>query len=453
MDNIQQDLSRFISGCHYDRIDDRFILDIKYRVIDWLGCAMSGAHYAQSCIARQFFSQLNGREEATMIGIPGKYPALNAAMVNGIIGHVSELDDGHRKAIGHPGSVTLPVALALGEKLNVSGRGFLKALVLGYDLFIRMGQAVNPSHYATWHTTGTCGAFAATATAASLMCLTPEQTCHALGIVATLASGTQESFGTHAKALTVGHACQNGICAASLAQQGFTGSASAITGKKGFIASTCSKANLEILRNPGEATLLSDTAFYKIYASCGHTNSPLDAMFTLLKQHTLCPADIDQIIVETYRVAVDITGELKSRTEDEAKFSLPYCISVAILFGQVSLRQFQADVLHNHEVNALAARVRVIESPVATARFPARQASVSVYLKNGTHYEVKVMDASDSVVTGQIEQKFRGATCELNPQETESVLCYLRNMEDQENITPLIRYIALLGRYQASIPV
>ncbi|MFW0765519.1 MmgE/PrpD family protein [Trabulsiella odontotermitis] len=442
MDRIQQNLADFIAGCDYANIDNKYIQDIKYRIIDWLGCAITGAHYPQSTIARQFFSQSQGIQEATIIGAQGKYPAGNAALVNGIIGHVCELDDGHRKAIGHPGSVTLPVALALGEKLNASTEDFLRALILGYDLFARLGQAVNPSHYSTWHTTGTCGAFAATATAASLMRLDPQQTCHALGIVATLASGIQESFGTHAKALTIGHACQNAIYAASLAKLGYTGSPTAITGKKGFISSTCTEAHLDILRNPSEATLISDTAFYKIYASCGHTNSPLDALFSLLKQHTISPEHIKQITVETYKVAVDITRELKSDTEDAAKFSLPYCLSVAILFGEVSLRQFRPAILHDPDVNALAAKVQVVESAEATARFPKRQASVSIRLHDGTQYVAQVMDATDEVNTHQIEQKFRAATSHLAGQETENILCYLREMEQHADLTPLIRYLS-----------
>lgn len=450
MENIQQQLAEFIANCNYSNIDNKFIYDIKYRVVDWIGCAAIGSHYPQSDLARQFFTSVGGVPESSIIGAEGKYPASGSALVNGVIGHVSELDDGHRKAIGHPGSVTVPVALALGEKLNVTGREFLQALILGYDLFARLGQAVNPSHYATWHTTGTCGAFAATATAASLLRLTPKQTCHALGIAATLASGLQESFGTHAKALTIGHACQNGIYAASLAKLGYTGSPTAITGKKGFIASTCTQAHLDILRNPSETSLISDTAFYKIYASCGHTNSPLDAMFSVLKQHKLQPTDIKRIVVETYQVAVDITREFQNDTEDAAKFSLPYCLSAAILFGQVSLRQFQPDVLRNPALHTLATKVEVIESAQATARFPRRQAKISVFMNDGTVYEAQVMDAADTTDVERIKQKFRDATHYIDQQETESVLHSLEKLDQQPDISSLIRYLLLLGHQQPS---
>jgi len=84
-------------------------------------------------------------------------------------GDVCELDDGHRTAIGHPGSIAVPTALALGEHLNASGADVLKAVILGYEVFSRLGRTVNPSHYRTWHTTGTCGTIAAAAAAASLL--------------------------------------------------------------------------------------------------------------------------------------------------------------------------------------------------------------------------------------------------------------------------------------------
>lgn len=443
-DKIQQNLANFIVNCRYESIEPRLIADMKYRVIDWLGCAIAGADYPQAIIGRQLFADIGGKQDAVIIGASGKYPTACAAMVNGIIGHVSELDDGHRKAIGHPGSVTLPVALALGEKLNITGKEFLQALAIGYDLFIRLGQTVNPSHYAYWHTTGTCGAFAATATAASIMKLTAEQTNNALGIVATLSGGLTVSFGSHAKALNIGHACQNGIYAACLAEGGFTGAPDAITGKKGFIAATSTQDNHDSLIHCGETGLLSDTAFYKVYASCGHTNSPLDATFNLLNSHRPDPNNIVKIEVETYRIAVSLTGEFKADNEDQAKFSLPYCMAVAILFGKVSLQQFKPGVLSDPAVRALAKKIVVTESSQATQRFPKRQASVTITLNNGQKYTDSVSDSCDIADYDLIEKKFLDAAQAIDLNASESVICYIKTMDQYAGITPLINYLRLM---------
>lgn len=439
--SIQQNLANFIANCRYELIDEALIDDMKYRVIDWLGCAITGVNYPQVEIARQFFIEQGGKADALIIGAQGKYPIASAAMVNGTIGHVSELDDGHRQAIGHPGSVTLPVALALAEPFNVNGRDFLKALIIGYDLFIRLGRTMNPSHYAFWHTTGTCGAFAATATAASLMKLTGEQTNNALGIVATLSSGLLASFGTHAKALNVGHACQNAIYAASLAKQGFTGSARAITGEKGFIKATSRENSVDILADISEQNLLSNTAFYKVYASCGHTNSPLDVMFKMLNAYPLEPEKIARIDVETYQIAASLTAELKTANEDEAKFSLPYCLAVAVMFGKVSLSEFKPEILNCPRVRELAEKVIVVESPQATANFPKRQARVTVTLDDGQTYADSVSDASDRADFAMIEKKFLDAAGQIDRNASEQLLCYIRQMDRSASLEPLLNYL------------
>lgn len=442
--NVQQNLAKFIVNCRYDLIDQSLINDMKYRIIDWLGCVVTGVDYPQIQTSRRFFAEQSGKEEALIIGIEGKYPAASAAMVNGMIGHVSELDDGHRRAIGHPGSVTLPVALALAETFNVTSKDFLKALIIGYDLFIRMGQSVNPSHYAFWHTTGTCGAFAATATAASLMKLTEEQTANALGIAATLTSGLVASFGTHSKALNIGHACQNAVYAASLAKQGFTGSQDAITGEKGFIRATSRENKHEILNGISERNLLSNTAFFKVYASCGHTNSPLDVMFKMLNAYPLSHENIKSINVETYQIAASLTGELKAENEDEAKFSLPYCLAVAIIFGKVSLQEFEPDILSNPEVRKLAEKVKVVESPEATANFPKRQARVMIVTVDGRTYSDSVTDASDTIDFNVIEKKFLDAARSINRKDSETVLAYIKEMNRNKSLEPLLHYLRLI---------
>ena len=158
---LQAGLARFISGCSLEKIPEKFKADARLRILDWAGCAIAGAHYPQTVIAGRYLSSVGGAAESTAIGLDDRLPARSAAFLNGVAGHVCELDDGHRTAIGHPGSVTIPVALALAEKTGATGADFLKAIIIGYDTFARLGRTVNPSHYKTWHTTGTVGTVAA----------------------------------------------------------------------------------------------------------------------------------------------------------------------------------------------------------------------------------------------------------------------------------------------------
>lgn len=437
-ERIQKGLASFISQCDFEKIPEHFKEDARYRVLDWVGCAIAGAHYPQVEIASKYFDSIKEAEQCTVLGKEKKFSARTSAFLNGIAGHVCELDDGHRTAIGHPGSIAVPTALALAELQKSSGKEFLKAVILGYDMFARLGRAVNPTHYKTWHTTGTCGTIAATATAATLLKLNEEQVNNAIGISATMAGGLVESFGSHAKAINIAVACQNAIDAASLASLGFTGSHSALLGKKGFIAATCQDPHIENLENPSEQTLVSDTAFYKVYSSCGHTNSPLDMTFKFIKERNPDPKDIESIEVKTYKVSVDLTAALKVATEDEAKFSLPFCIAIALMYHSVALAYFSDKVRKDPEVLALAEKVKVVEDPEATQRFPARQAELIVKMKDGSVLTYKTLTSCDEADNDQIIAKFKAATPMLSKDEQETIIDYIIHIDQKENVLGLI---------------
>ncbi len=439
---IQEALAAFVANCDFDRIPEHFKADARLRVLDWIGCAAAGAHYPQMEIAAKYLYSVGDAGACTIVRNGTGHSIRNAVYLNGIAGHVCELDDGHRTAIGHPGCITLPVSLALAEQTNATGAEFLKSVILGYDMFARVGRTVNPTHYRTWHTTGTAGTFAAAAAAASLLKLNPEQANNAMGIAATCAGGLVESFGTHAKAINIAQACQNGLDAAELAKIGMTGSHSALLGKKGFVAATCTDPHIENLENPSEETLVSDTAFFKVYSSCGHTNSPLDVVFMIRKKYGIKPEDIEHVTVRTYKVSYDLVAQLKVATEDEAKFSLPYCIALAFLFGSVSLNLFAENFRKDETVLALARRVEVLEDPAATARFPHRQAEVTVTLKDGTVIKEITLDSCDKADADQIIAKFQAAVPFYSEDKQARIVELATTIDKQDSVRELAALLA-----------
>lgn len=407
--NSQKKIARFIQNIRTAEIPKDILQDISYRIVDWLGCAVLGKDYPQTNIAKQLIKEYGGAPEVLILGSGQKASLLDAAFINGIMGHVVELDDGHRLAIGHPGSIALPVALAFGEKYSCTGEEFLKAVVIGYEVFIRLGRVVNPSHYRYWHTTGTCGVFAAAAVAAYFLKLDESRTVNALGIAGTMAAGLQETFGSHAKALNIGQACRNGSMAALLAQRGFTGPDDIIMGAKGFVNATSTAVSADLIDTIDSMEYLSATAFYKDYASCGHTNSALDAVFAILNKQKIRAEEIENILVETYKISVDLTGRLKCDTEDQAKFSLPYCIALAVIYGRIALSEFKEKIRKNEHVLHLAKKVNVIENADATRAFPKRWAKVTIFFKDGSSVCETVVDSNDAPDYKQIENKFISA--------------------------------------------
>ena len=162
-------------------------------------------------IALRVLRDQGGAPQATLIPYGEKTSALNAALANGIACHILELDDVHRGAIIHAAAAVMPAALAAAQLIRSNGRALVEAIVVGYEVAIRVGEAVTPSHYYFWHTTATCGTFGACAAACKLLALDKEQTVWALGNAGTQAAGLWEFLrdGAMSKHLHPGKAAQN----------------------------------------------------------------------------------------------------------------------------------------------------------------------------------------------------------------------------------------------------
>src|SRR6185369_12376766 len=122
----------------------------------------------------------------------GRSSAAGAALANGVASHILELDDVHKGSTLHPAAPVIPAALAVAEREHATGRAFLTAVVVGYEAALRVGEAVNPSHYRYWHPTGTAATFGAAAAAGSLLNLSAAQMLDALGSAGTQAAGLWE---------------------------------------------------------------------------------------------------------------------------------------------------------------------------------------------------------------------------------------------------------------------
>ena len=146
-------------------------------------------------------------------------------MANGVASHILELDDVHKGSTLHAAAPVIPAALAVAEREHADGKAFMLAVALGYDAALRIGEAVNPSHYKFWHPTGTAATFGAAVAAGSLLGLDANQMLDALGTAGTQAAGLWEfnADGAMSKHLHPGKAAMNGVLAADLAAAGFTG--------------------------------------------------------------------------------------------------------------------------------------------------------------------------------------------------------------------------------------
>ncbi len=161
---------------------------------------------------------------------------LFAALVNAASSHYAEQDDVHNGSVFHPGTVVFPPALAIAQALRCPGREMLAAVVAGYEVGIRVGEFLGRSHYKTFHTTGTAGTLAAAAAAGRLLRLTPAQMLDAFGSAGTQAAGLWEFLrdAADSKQLHAAKAAADGLLAAYLARDGFTGAKRILEGAQGM---------------------------------------------------------------------------------------------------------------------------------------------------------------------------------------------------------------------------
>ncbi|MBO7443833.1 MAG: MmgE/PrpD family protein, partial [Methanobrevibacter sp.] len=235
---IINQLSEYLIDLKYEDIPEEAIEKAKLCFIDYLAVYLRGLESENAKIAIKTIYELHN----------GDFNSLNKGFINGIASHSLDLDDGHRLAQLHPGSVVFSTVLAMvSDKnlgLDISGEEFFEAVVIGYEIAIVLGMMLNPNHRNQgFHSSGTIGSIAAGAVASKLLNLDLEKIAHCLGLATTQSSGLLEAdhAGTMGKSLHIGNAVYNGIISAFLAKNGFTGGESLIDGKEGFIKAMASE--------------------------------------------------------------------------------------------------------------------------------------------------------------------------------------------------------------------
>src|SRR5579883_561788 len=355
-------------------------------VLDWLGSALAGSLEAPARMARRVAARFGVSEEAAMFPA-SRASAPAAAFANGVASHILEYDDVHKGSTLHAAAPVIPAALAVAEREHASGGAFLLAVTLGYEAALRVGEAVNPSHYRFWHPTGTAATFGAAAAAGSLLGLNADQMQNALGSAGTQAAGLWEfnAEGAMSKHLHPGKAALNGLIAADLARAGFTGASRVLEGDRGFFRAMSQAHDASrITDGLGRQWKIAENC-YKLHSCCGHTHTAIDVALDLRPS-----AGIAGIEIETYGPGFEIVKQMNPRTPYQAKFSIAYCVAAALAEGRAGLEQFSDDRfgpegVRDPKIAALLRRTQVRVAPDLTAKYPAAWPSrVAIKLADGT---------------------------------------------------------------------
>ncbi|MDA1003817.1 MAG: MmgE/PrpD family protein, partial [Chloroflexi bacterium] len=284
------------------------------------------------------------------------------------------------------------------------------AIAIGYEVSIRVGEALGPSHYEHWHTTGTAGVLGAAAAAARLAGLDVDAAQRALGSAGTMSAGLWEFLadGAMSKQLHPAKAAHDGILAALLAARGFTAATRVLEGPKGLLAAMSSDPRSERLTDgldPHMAAWRITGVSFKVHASCRHTHSAVDAALELRAKHSLRPETIARVDVRLYTQALGLLEGMGPTTPYAAKFSLPFCVASALMHGDLAPRRFTDESIVDAGTLALAERVRFTTDAELDALYPRAWPSVvTVTMSDGSVVSARVDHPAGDPESGIGEQ-------------------------------------------------
>jgi len=445
--SVTKELADFVVETSFDDLPEEVAEHAKTCILDWIGVALAGSLEPPSRIMASIIKEMGGREEAAVIGMGFRTSCPNAALANGVIGHSAELDDIHEEAIIHPAAPVMPAALATAEAEDGSGKDLITAVTLGYEVEIRIGRAVNPSHYMFWHPTGTCGTFGAAAATGKLLGLDEKGMAHAFGIAGTGAAGLVEVFGTMSKPFNAGRAAMGGVMAALLAQRGFTSSTRILEAERGYLRATAGAFDIERMTQGLGSDFEAKKNIFKRHASCGHTHGAIDAVLDIVGRHGIKADDISKILVGTYPIAVSTAGErYEPGTADDAKFSLPYCVAAALIYGKVGLEEFSAEKLALPKILDLSKRVEVFVDPeFVNARLG--PAKVRISTKSGDEHQSRVEKPKgypeNPLTKTELETKFKAlSSLVFTNERIKDLLKTVNNLERIDRVKDLAALIS-----------
>lgn len=407
-------LARWIATAHVPEATRRVT---RRYLLDWLGSTLAGGELLPPTMVRDVVRELGGHAQATILATGERTSAPLAALANAAAAHVLEMDDLDRESISHPAAPIVAAAFAVAEREGASGDALLDAIAIGYEASIRTGEALGPTHYDYWHTTGTAGVIGATAAAARLGGLDVEATLRALGSAGTMAAGLWEFLadGAMSKQLHPGKAAHDGVLAALLGARGFTGATRILEGPKGLLAAMSREPEADRLTRglavDGMARWRIETVSFKVHASCRHTHSAVDGALAIRRRREFAIEDVERVDVQIYTQALGLLEGMEPTTPYAAKFSLPFCVAAALRYGDLAPQRFSDEAIVDAKTLALADRIGFEPDSSLDALYPAAwPAVVALTLRSGERLEERVDhpagDPESGITERDIADKF-----------------------------------------------
>ena len=418
--DIAEKIVAFSTGVRFGDLPATAVRAARMRLIDSVGVAFAAYDAPPARIARRLAQPTSGDLAARIWGSQVRTSLDAAAFANGVMVRYLDLNDAWRTKDAHHPSDYLPGFLVVAEYRGASGKDFITALAVAYEIVCRFTDVV-PFNSSGWDQPVT-GTIATAMAAGRLLGLSREAMYHALSLAVVPNLCTYQ---TRAGELSMWKGCagpngaRNGIFAALLAAEGLSGPYQPFDGEFGIwrqtLGGTVYDVPLGSCYEDGQWGIIqTNIKTHPVRDSC---QLPIDTALELRQRANI--EDIIALRIETYRSAWE--GAVKDKelwapkTRETADHSMLFAVACALADGAVTPASFEKGRFADRDILDLIGRTTVDVIDEFTGATPGRRnCRITATLKSGgsaaAHRVVTLADIERGMSDDELGRKFAACT-------------------------------------------
>jgi 2-methylcitrate dehydratase PrpD len=449
---VTRDLAAYAAETRVEDIPTDVIEVAKLSTLNIAGACLGGCQTRIGRLHVELAKDMGGgNPQATILGDGARVSVAAASYANGSLGFALDYEDMLNYVV-HAGYATVAAGLAVGEHRGVTGRDFLAAVVLGYEVSGRIGVAVQPSPERGAKVWGEqYHPFASVVTAGRLLGLGVDEMEVALGIAGTYCPvpSTYKYFGPVDQTRPIretkqgwGWMCLAGVVAAQSASRGFQGGAGFLDGEHGFwIMHGSDRCDFDRMAEGLGTTWLTRDTEFKLHPSIGVNHPAYWATKQLVEEHGIRSAEVSSVRVKT--LWADRIGDGSPDGEVDAQFSLPYTLAATLMSEPVAAAMYAEEKRRDPELLRLLDLIELVDDPEANRAFYEEQRigqTVEILLTDGRELRRAIEFPRDKPPFGrsEVEKKFETlADGVLDPARRRLVRRLIDDLDQIEDVASL----------------
>jgi 2-methylcitrate dehydratase PrpD len=382
-------LARFVAETPAEHIAPEVLERTRHILVDTLPVIAWGMREPQpSALAQRQLAGQPSAGGAWVIGAGRTGAALDAAMLNGIAGAWLDFDEGNFLANGHPGVQVIPAALAVAQERRMSGRELLTTIALAYEVVARIGMATQTKLIINPH--GTFGVVGSALACARLMRVPADSLRNLASLAASCCMATNRHTmldGATVRNWYAGHSGTMGQMAVRMALSGFSGPKDGVNSTFSLVLGDGFSPEVAV-QDLGQRWLLCE-GYLKLYPTARYVHSAIDALHDALARagRQVAAGEVARIDVRAYSLAAYLAGQAP-RDWFGTRFSIPFALATLLVGGRRGLDAFSDEAVADPAIQALAARIHVVEDESFTRKYPRLQrVDLCMQLQDGSRID------------------------------------------------------------------